>query len=411
MAPQITLRAHQESGAAWLAERARRYLGDRPGVGKTYTLLRALQLVGAKKPMILAPAIGRTHWKRASAQMGVEPRIFSHDEVALGKLEGEELPDALVIDEAHAYRTPSAKRTKYLLGKAGLARRVAHVWPASGTPMWKHPGNLWTIIASLFPEEAHRIGIRTSREWEQRFTTGYLHPKWGWRTTGVRNADQLREVLSRIMIQRTLDDVGEDVPPIDWQLLPIDGPYPRYLSDKDRDPDGGIDLDERDPELATMRRELGEIKAPIISELLRGEMEESEDKIVVFAHHRGVLGYLADALGRFGVSYVDGDTSDYQRAEAVEQFQTDPNQRVFLGQTHACKEVITLTAASRAIQVEPDWTANVNVQAAHRLRRIGQKRHVAFQMVSLEGTLDQRIVRQNLRETRMEAEVFNVQEQ
>lgn len=409
MPPQITLRAHQESGAAWLAERARRYLGDRPGVGKTYTLLRALQLVGAKKPMILAPAIGRTHWKRASAQMDMVPRIFSHDEVALGKLEGEEYPDALVIDEAHAYRTPTAKRTRYLLGKAGLARKVPYVWPASGTPMWKHPGNLWTIIASLFPEEAHRIGIRTSRDWMERFTTGYVHPKWGWRTTGVKNVNELRELLDRIMIQRSLEDVGEDVPPIDWQLLAIDGQYPRYLSDKDRDPWGGIDLDERDPELATMRRELGEIKAPIVAGMLTEELDETDDKIVVFAHHRSVLAHLASALDRFGVSYIDGDTNDADRERAVDQFQNGEQHRVFIGQTHACKEVITLTRAARAVQVEPDWTANVNVQAAHRLRRIGQKRHVAFQMVSLEGSIDQRIVRQNLRETRMEAEVFNVQ--
>lgn len=408
MPQAITLRAHQESGAAWLAERARRYLGDRPGVGKTYTLLRALQLVGAKQPIIVAPAIGRTHWRRASKLMDVNARVFSHDEVALGKLEGEIIPDALVIDEAHAYRTASAKRTKYLLGRSGLARRVPYVWPASGTPMWKHPGNLWTIIASLFPEEAHRIGIRTSGDWMHRFTTGYVHPKWGWRTTGVKNVNELREVLSRIMIQRTLDDVGEDVPPIDWQLLPIDGQYPAYLSDKDRDPDGGIDLDERDPELATMRRELGEIKAPIVAKMLAEELDESNDKIVVFAHHRSVLNHLATALDRFGVSYIDGDTSDAERATAVDRFQTDPNRLVFLGQTHASKEVITLTSASRAVQVEPDWTANVNVQAAHRLRRIGQKRHVAFQMVSLEGSIDQRIVRQNLREAKMEAEVFNV---
>jgi SWI/SNF-related matrix-associated actin-dependent regulator 1 of chromatin subfamily A len=226
----------------------------------------------------------------------------------------------------------------------------------------------------------------------------------------VKNVNELREVLGRIMLQRSLDDVGEDVPPIDWQLLPIDGQYPRYLSDKDRDPDGGIDLDERDPALAAMRRELGEIKAPIIASMLDAELEESEDKIVLFAHHRSVLARLTTSLIHYGVSYIDGDTTDAEREEAVDRFQNDPSQRVFVGQTHACKEVITLTAANRAVQVEPDWTANVNVQAAHRLRRIGQKRHVAFQMVSLEGSIDQRIVRQNLRETQMEAEVFNVQE-
>jgi SWI/SNF-related matrix-associated actin-dependent regulator 1 of chromatin subfamily A len=219
--------------------------------------------------------------------------------------------------------------------------------------------------------------------------------------------DDLGGLLERIMLQRTLDHVGEDVPPIDWQLLAIDGTYPAYLSDKDRDPEGRIDLDERDPALATMRRELGEIKAPLVSKMLTEELDESDEKVVLFAHHRSVLAQLAAALGRFGVSYIDGDTNDAKRAEAVDRFQTDPARRVFIGQTYAVKEVITLTVANRAVQVEPDWTANVNVQAAHRLRRIGQRRHVAFQMVSLEGSIDQRIVRQNLRETRMESEVFH----
>jgi SNF2 family DNA or RNA helicase len=80
---------------------------------------------------------------------------------------------------------------------------------------------------------------------------------------------------------------------------------------------------------------------------------------------------------------------------------------VFLGQNIACQTGITLAAAHRVVLVEPDWTADVNFQLGQRVARIGStaKRCIG-QMIALAGTLDEAIVAQNERETRMAADLF-----
>jgi SNF2 family DNA or RNA helicase len=95
------------------------------------------------------------------------------------------------------------------------------------------------------------------------------------------------------------------------------------------------------------------------------------------------------------------------RDEAIDRFQSDPRTRVFLGQNIACQTGITLTAAKRVVLVEPDWTGDVNLQLGKRVARIGQKSNrVIVQMISLSGTLDEGIVAQNARETRMAAQAL-----
>jgi hypothetical protein len=83
---------------------------------------------------------------------------------------------------------------------------------------------------------------------------------------------------------------------------------------------------------------------------------------------------------------------------------------VFLGQNIACQVSLTLTAARRAVIVEPDYTANVNYQLAKRIARIGQSAdRVIVQFAMLAGSLDKRIVRRNIAETRMAERVFDAE--
>ncbi len=111
---------------------------------------------------------------------------------------------------------------------------------------------------------------------------------------------------------------------------------------------------------------------------------------------------LRAGLESFGVAYVDGDTCQAFRDERIDAFQMDPRTRVFLGQDTCCQEGITLTAARRVILVEPEWTAMKNYQLGKRVARIGQTAERCIgQLITLAGTLDEAIVAQNLRETRM----------
>ena len=416
---------HQDSGASWLSVRSRGYLGDEPGLGKTRTIIEALNRAGVERPLIVAPAIVRSHWGDTTASYGRgAPLIFSYDEIMRGgtgmmkRLLGLFGVGALVLDEAHYLKHATAQRTKILLGPDGYARRLPVVYLASGTPIPKHVGELWTVVASMFPEVAINHGIRTHAEWLEQFAIMrpmYVRGVRRDKVVGVKNETELNEILSAIMLRRTLDDVGLDVPMIDWQVLKLDGTEPFALVDDDNAAllevsryRGALEDIANEPHIARMRRRLGELKVDPVVQMLRSQLADSTEKVVVFAHHTDVLRALADGLRQFGAVRVDGGTSDAARHHALDKFQHYADCRVFIGQNQTTGTGFDglQHAAHRAILVEPSWSNYENVQLAKRLARIGAtERRVIVQMVSLAGTLDDAIVGQNLREAKMAAQV------
>ncbi len=416
---------HQRAGAEWLAQRQRAYLADRPGMGKTRTLIHGLRLAGAKRPLIVCPAIVRSHWQNefkavdygtelifpSAAPMLDSVAVCSYDEINNGgqglmaRFIFRDRIDALVLDEAHYTKNAEASRTRLLLGRNGYARRIMRVWLASGTPIPKHPDEIAPVLLSCFPEVALAHGLNTIRDVRERFCVMTRRRiglgRWADKVTDVQNTDELHAILSEIMLRRA---PGDDVPPIWWQTVVLDAD----IAEETRSAFfyQGCLSDLRDtPELARLRRLIGEAKAPAVVQLLRSQLEGTTEKVVVFAHHRSVLEILREGLSSFGLVYVDGDTSQKARDVNIDLFQTDSRCRVFLGQQKACQEGITLTAANRVVLVEPSWTATDNVQAASRVARYGQKEsHCIAQMIALAGTLDESIVRQNKRETEMVAQ-------
>jgi len=365
----------------------------------------------------VCPASVRTHWAREFAALGWarrEPTILSYQQVSLGgftlhealRAEGH---DALVLDEAHLLRNSEAARTSMLLGRGGYARGMRRVFLASGTPVVKNPSNLWTVLSSCFPEvaRAHRLGNR----WDfiDRFCVTQNRLEHGYFKTRIlpelRNAPEFHDILGAVMLRRTNADLGLDVPELFWQPMVLDvegvdkGPPIAGLSDEE-----WADL-QNDPEIARLRRKVGEAKVGEVVRLLASQLDDSDEKICVFAHHRSVLGKLRAGLLLFGTAYIDGGTAQGDRDAAIARFASDPSCRVFIGQSQACgtgTDGLQKSGAKRLILVEPDWTAENNLQLAKRLARLGQgSDHVIAQMVTLAGTLDEAIVSRNLRETRM----------
>lgn len=412
---------HQQEGALWLSQRTRAYLGDQPGLGKTRTLLAGLN-GRVDRTLIVCPAIVRTHWAREAALLGYDgiaagaPIVKSYEAITRGgsalmkELIGQQRIENLVMDEAHYCKHSNAQRTKQLLGVDGYARRMATVFAASGTPVPKHPGEIWTVLSSLFPQVCIEHKLKSYRQFIDRFCAVRLQFVRGKTVEKVlpeiRNEDEYKAILGKIMLRRTLDDVGIDVPPLDWQITRLDGgkldefsAAALFLPSHYR---GRIEDMKNDPAVARARRCIGELKVAPVAEMLTSQLADSGEKLVVFAHHRTVLAGLKEMLKTFGVSYIDGDVSQNARDEAIDRFQTDPHTRVFLGQNIACQTGITLTAARRVVLVEPDWTADINLQLGKRVARIGQSAERCIgQLICLGGTLDEAIIAINHNEVRM----------
>lgn len=427
---------HQIAGAEWLAGRTHGYLGDRPGLGKTRTLASTLKRLAGTRAMVVCPAFVRDHWiselrhilgpDLAEVGGAVHPRVFSYDELVR---KGQDFKrqmlqvhgvNTLILDEAHFLKHPTAQRTQLLLGANGYAPCMERVYPASGTPVPRDPSEFGTILFAVFPDALRKFGFRNLTAYRHHFClTRRIHPKhapWGIdKVIGVKNADEFQQLLNEVMLRRTLDDVGLDVPRLFWQSLNLttkdvgaaDDTFLAMVQERLRTGQSLSEIAE-DPHVARYRRHVGEIKAPLVANLVTDDLLNGGEKIVLFAHHRSVLSFLNAKLYSFGVAYVDGDTPRAKREQERERFMTDPECRVWIGQNIACQTGIDLYAAQRGILVEPDFAAYVNDQLGHRIARIGSTAdRCVMQMAALAGTIDQAIVAQNVLEAKMAAAMFN----
>jgi SWI/SNF-related matrix-associated actin-dependent regulator 1 of chromatin subfamily A len=82
---------------------------------------------------------------------------------------------------------------------------------------------------------------------------------------------------------------------------------------------------------------------------------------------------------------------------AVDRFQ-DPTSktRVFLGQTEAAGVGLNLTAASHVVFAEGSWVPSTLEQAADRAHRIGTKKNVTADLLTISGSIDEHMLRRAL---------------
>jgi SWI/SNF-related matrix-associated actin-dependent regulator 1 of chromatin subfamily A len=404
-------------GAAALAERRKLYLGDEPGLGKTTTALAAAALIGAQHITVICPAIVRPHWWREAREMGIHLYGVVSYNYAVDKADYLRLAlrdaDLLIIDEAHFCKNPTSQRTRLIFGTGGLAQQVlangGRVWCLSGTPMPRNPAEMFPVISALWPQTLANRGVGGYMGWLNRFCVWKAN-RYGIKVLGSKNDAMLQEILGKVMLRRLIQNVAGDLPPLRWGILTLDADAVAEillaevgLSPEEREALRDGIIPPMSPNINRYRHQIGDLKAKAVTELMLEELNTTDQKRVLFCYHRSVLDKLEFELQAYGVVRIDGNTSPTQREERVRQFREIPARRVFLGQIGACGVGLDglQFAANEVIIVEPDWSRDVNIQAAHRLARIGQALPVQIRMITLEGSLDEAIVRQFHRECAM----------
>ena len=115
------------------------------------------------------------------------------------------------------------------------------------------------------------------------------------------------------------------------------------------------------------------------------------DKVLVFSHSVRLLKMLQMLFTHttYNVSYLDGAMSYQDRANVVADFNSDPDQFVFLISTKAGGVGLNITSANKVVVVDPNWNPAYDLQAQDRAYRIGQVRDVeVFRLVSA-GTIEE----------------------
>lgn len=406
----MNLYPYQEDGVRFLAARRRAYLADEMGLGKTVQAIRA----AAKLPwgedqitVVVCPASVVENWKHewvtwhgpgevivTSYSKLIRPAHFQ--EIAA------ENPDLVILDEAHYCKSAGAKRTRAALK---LARDADITYLLSGTPMPNDPTELYPVLKILWPELLEEVGVHTKQAFLDRYCV-YTETDWGPRIWGLTKLakTELVSMLRRVMLRRKLAEVALDLPPLRFTVerLPKDPELAAKLLEL------GADMESDDEHLATIRRVLGEYKAPVIGAHIREELiHDPKLSMVVLYHHRRTGESLLDCFGEsVTCAGYDGSATSEFRQHEIDRFQRG-EARVFLAQQTAAGVGITLTRASEIVLVEPSWSPADNDQAIKRIHRIGQDKPCRARIFTVPESLDEALMAALHRKQTMIREVLS----
>lgn len=408
--PVPTLHPYQEDGVAHLLSGRFRYLSDGMGLGKTVQAIVAVNESGADSVAVICPAGVVPNWEHEWGVWGDQDITFEvHSYASRAVRERSIDADIIVLDEVHYCKNRKAKRSANALA---IATRADRAFLLSGTP-GRNMADLWTIFDAFWPELLSSE-IETYDGWLHYFCKTRPVKITPYKTipkiTGHRpeHVAEGKTLLGEVMLRRELDDVNIEIPAlrIHMHRFPLDA---NIRDELDNDPaarDIARDPGSHDPGIGSLRNRLGQMKAPLVAEVIASELDRKEyDKIVIGYHHRATGDELERGLKQFGVVRLDGLTLPSERGGVQREFRKNPDVRVFLGQMQSAGEGLNLQVASEIALVEPAWTADPNRQFIKRIHRIGQDSPCRARIFCVAGTLDEQIMQNILRDATMQEEV------
>jgi SNF2 family DNA or RNA helicase len=427
--PEDSMR-HQVEGAQFIASRRRSLLLDDPGLGKTHTWIKAFDMrfkadKGGLRGVVVCPAVARSNWrdefyKWAKVKRKIVVADDLHDLISWERKRFDviimswefatsqahrfdevfEWFDAFCGDEFHRAKAEASKRKLAIIGedgRRGISQYATWGCGLSGTIMPNDPIDIynplqWTGV------------IRSDRA---SFTKRYFKTIEGLRSATNKPIKEavpdLRKMIDKVAIRRTLEDAGIDLPPIWFSNRIIDGDRRELLEFLAQHPglsdeiyraidEGNVALLDS-PQVATVRRLIGEAKALPYVEMLIDELKAEKDKVAVFGFHRTALEMIHGRLISHGIPSVmlRGGMSRNQSDEAIQDFEKRGNARVLVANYKSAGEALTFVSCRYIDNFERPWNPGTGDQVVRRVWRLGQTRHVFSRNITLRGSYDERV--------------------
>ena len=304
--------------------------------------------------------------------------------------------DYCILDEAQAVKNAST-----LSAKAVRLLKADHRLALSGTPVENHLGELWSLFEFLNPGMLGGSSV---------FGGAGRNPDAPTRSI-------LAQALRPFILRRTKGQVAKELPAKTEQTLYCDleaderkhyNELRDYYRDKLLKNVAGDGLQKSKFQvleaLLRLRQaachpgliDKARVKQPSakIDALLEqlDQVLEEDHKVLVFSQFTSLLAILRDRLDAAKVTYayLDGRTRD--RQAKVEQFQTDPNTKLFLISLKAGGLGLNLHAAEYVYLLDPWWNPAVEAQAIDRAHRIGQTRQVFAYRLIARDTVEEKVL-------------------
>jgi superfamily II DNA or RNA helicase len=427
------LRDYQREGLGWLAFLQRFGLGgclaDDMGLGKTVQVLallesrRDLYVRGdrqAPRPsLVVVPRSLVFHWKREATRFTPKLRMLDHTGslraapgehfseydviiTTYGTLRRDALEfkaqhfDYCVLDEAQAIKNAGT-----LSAKAARLLRADHRLAMSGTPVENHLGELWSLFEFLNP------GL---------FGSATVFDRAG-RNPEPATRSLLARALRPFVLRRTKSQVARELPAKTEQTIfcDLEGREKKqyeelrayYRARLLKDFEHGDRSRAKFQALEALLRlrqaachpglidksKVAEPSAKIDTLMAQLEqVREEGHKALVFSQFTSLLAIVRDRLDRDKVAYAYLDGRTREREARVEEFQNDPNIKLFLISLKAGGLGLNLHAAEYVYLLDPWWNPAVEAQAIDRAHRIGQTRQVFAYRLIARDTVEEKVL-------------------
>lgn len=316
-------------------------------------------------------------------------------------------PDLIVCDESQRIKNPSAAQSKALhkLGDAAPFRMIL-----SGTPVQNNAIDLYSQYRFLDPavyganfyafknrycimggygqhqivgyrnmdelvEKEHSVAYRVTKEEcldlpQQTFINRYVQ------FTDAEQAiyEQLRK-SSFLELETGENVTATTILTMYLRLMQLTG--------------GFLTADE-----STRPKQVNTAKLDALADIVDDYVVDAGKKLVIFARFRAEIAAIENLLRLRKIQYgsIYGDVPMEERGKIVEDFQTNPDTKVFVAQIQTAGLGITLHAASTAVFYSYDYNYANYAQALARIHRIGQRLPVTYIHLVVDGSIDEKIL-------------------
>ncbi len=261
------------------------------------------------------------------------------------------------------------------------------VWLLSGTPISNRAMdyfNLLKIIKSPIAENWKHYAVRycEGRQFFRTLNNGVR--KQIWLTDGNSNLEELASKTKNIILRRlkedTIDMPPKTVTPTYHKLSPksikkYEELWDEYLVKRAKEGKKTADLQKDLVELILLRQFIAMEAIPSTVEMVENAIDQGH-KVIVFTSFTEELETIHNHFEKISVKH-NGKMTDKQKQKSIDEFQTNPKIKVFVGNIKSAGVGITLTEGTIVIFNSYSWTPGENQQAEDRAWRIGQKNDVS----------------------------------
>lgn len=329
----------------------------------------------------------------------------------------------VVLDEAHRVKDPTTKQTR-AIWHVGHGESVRYRWALTGTPVANHPGDLWSIMHFVAPDD-----FPTKSAFQERYCLMSWNAFGGMDVVGVRpdTRDELFKILDPRFRRMLKAIVLPQLPPKIREVREVemstqqakayreletglrtrlaDGSLliaPNQLVVKTRlmqfasasvtveKPDEDdistwkVHMREPSPKLDALEEVLDELGVLTVNHRIA--------PVLIAVEHLDMLALVSARLDKLKVPHgvISGEVAPIDRQRALDDMNAGRNRAlVFTGKAGGVG--LNMSAADTLINVQRSWSLVDEKQKEDRNHRVGSERHDAVRIIDFvtRGTVEE----------------------